>query len=69
MMRSALRNLPRKVHAMHHLPPYHTELSPAEITWAEVKYHGSMNNKNLKTHKMEMLIGEDFANVTIKYLE
>jgi hypothetical protein len=52
------------VHTVLRLPPYHCELNPIELVWAQIKHHIKMNNTSFKIKGMEQLIQQGFDNVT-----
>ncbi|CAG4958981.1 unnamed protein product [Colias eurytheme] len=46
------------------LPPYHCELNPIELIWADVKGHIARNNATFQFEKVKALLGEGIAKVT-----
>jgi transposase len=53
-------------HSVLRLPPYHCELNPTELVWAQIKHNVSLNNTQFKTNLMEKLIHEGFDRVTVE---
>jgi hypothetical protein len=51
-------------HTVVRLPPYHCELKPIEIAWAQIKHHIQMNNTSFKIKYMEQLFQQGFESVT-----
>jgi hypothetical protein len=51
-------------HTVVRLPPYHCELKPIEIVWAQIKHHIQMNNTSFKIKDMEQLFQQGFESVT-----
>jgi transposase len=56
-------------HSVLRLPPYHCELNPIELVWAQIKHNVSVNNTQFKTNLMDKLIQERFDRVTVEKLE
>ena len=54
-----------KGHYVLRLPPYHCELNPIEMVWAQVKYYVEMHNTTFKQGDMEQLVVESYQNVTV----
>ncbi|XP_076278003.1 uncharacterized protein LOC143207946 [Lasioglossum baleicum] len=48
------------------LPPYHDELNPIELIWAQVKNYVVTNNKTLKFQDMKILFHEAIDRVTVE---
>lgn len=46
------------------LPPYHCELNPIELIWAQVKGHVARNNKTFKMQEVRQLLLNSLANVS-----
>ncbi|XP_026319497.1 uncharacterized protein LOC113229996 [Hyposmocoma kahamanoa] len=46
------------------LPPYHCELNPIELVWAQVKGHVARNNKTFKMNEVRQLFEEGLQLVT-----
>lgn len=46
------------------LPPYHCELNPIELVWAQVKHYVAMNNTRFQKNEMAALIREGYEKVT-----
>lgn len=46
------------------LPPYHCELNPIELIWAQVKGFVAEKNKTFKMAELKILLPEALANVT-----
>lgn len=46
------------------LPPYHCELNPIELVWAQVKVHVAMNNKTFKMAEVKGLLEEGLRKIT-----
>lgn len=46
------------------LPPYHCELNPIELVWAQVKGHVANNNKTYKMQEVKTLFQEGINKVT-----
>ncbi|KAI5643064.1 reverse transcriptase (RNA-dependent DNA polymerase) domain-containing protein [Phthorimaea operculella] len=46
------------------LPPYHSELNPIELVWAQVKGHVARNNKSFKIGDLKQLFNEGLQLVT-----
>lgn len=46
------------------LPPYHCELNPIELIWADVKGHIARNNTKFQFEKVKALLVEGMAKVT-----
>lgn len=46
------------------LPPYHCELNPIELVWAQVKGHVARNNKTFKMAEVKELFYEGLREVT-----
>jgi transposase len=46
------------------LPPYHCQLNPIELIWAQVKGYVAANNKSFKLPDVKILFDEDLAEVT-----
>lgn len=46
------------------LPPYHCELNPIELVWAQVKGHVAKNNKTFKMAEVKLLFEEGLQKVT-----
>lgn len=46
------------------LPPYHCELNPIELVWAQVKGHVAKNNKTFKLNEVRSLFEEGLRQVT-----
>lgn len=44
------------------LPPYHCELNPIELVWAEIKNYVAANNKNFKMAEVKQLLLTALAN-------
>ncbi|CAG9130999.1 unnamed protein product [Plutella xylostella] len=42
------------------LPPYHCELNPIELIWAQVKSYVGRNNKSFKMAEIKTLLNEGF---------
>jgi hypothetical protein len=57
-----------KGHSFLRLPPYHCELNPIELVWAQIKQNVSVNNTHFKTNVMDKLIHEGFGHVTVENL-
>jgi hypothetical protein len=53
-------------HSVLRLPPYHCELNPVELVWAQIKHTVSVNNTQFKTNLMDKLTHEGFDRVTIE---
>ena len=53
-------------HTVLRLPPYHCELNPIELVWAQVKHHVAVRNTNFKSAYMQQLIEEGFNSVSIE---
>jgi transposase len=53
-------------HSVLRLPPYHCELNPVELIWAQIKHNVSVNNTQFKTNLMDKLIHEGFGRVTVE---
>ena len=53
-------------HTVLRLPPYHCELNPIEMVWAQVKHHIKMNNTTSKVKDMSELIKHGYSNVTMQ---
>lgn len=51
-------------HEVLRLPPYHCELNPIELVWAQVKHHIKVNNTSFKTNDMKNLIKFGYETVT-----
>lgn len=45
------------------LPPYHCELNPIELVWAQVKGYVAANNKSFKIDEVRTLLLQGVANV------
>lgn len=43
-------------HKVLRLPPYHCELNPIELVWAQVKGHVAANNKSFKMAQLKELL-------------
>lgn len=54
-----------KGHDVLRLPPYHCELNPIEMVWAQVKHYIKMHNTTFKQRDIGQLIVEGYQNVTI----
>lgn len=52
-------------HEVLRLPPYHCELNPIELVWAQIKHHVKMNNTTFKVKDTEELIQRAYSTVTI----
>lgn len=52
-------------HVVLRLPPYHCELNPIEMVWAQVKHYVKMNNTTFKVRDMEELITQGYSNITL----
>ena len=48
------------------LPPYHCELNPIELVWAQVKHYIAMNNARFQRSEMAMLIKRGYETVTVE---
>ena len=48
------------------LPPYHCELNPIELVWAQVKHHVAMNNSRFQKSEMGGLIKDAYEKVTVE---
>ncbi|XP_048488380.1 uncharacterized protein LOC125491162 isoform X2 [Plutella xylostella] len=48
------------------LPPYHCELNPIELIWAQVKSYVGRNNKSFKMAEIKTLLNEGFARIGAK---
>lgn len=46
------------------LPPYHCELNPIELIWAQVKGYVARNNKTFKMQEVRQLLLNSLANVS-----
>ena len=46
------------------LPPYHCELNPIELIWAQVKGHVAQNNKTFKLTDVRNLFQEGIQKIT-----
>ncbi|KAJ8726338.1 hypothetical protein PYW07_001036 [Mythimna separata] len=46
------------------LPPYHCELNPIELVWAQVKGYVAKNNKTFKLNEVRSLFEEGLCQVT-----
>lgn len=46
------------------LPPYHCELNPIELVWAQVKGHVARNNRTFKMVEVKKLLEEGLSEVT-----
>lgn len=46
------------------LPPYHCELNPIEMIWAQVKGHVARNNKTFKMKELKPLLADALNKVT-----
>ncbi|GJQ86210.1 hypothetical protein Trydic_g12475 [Trypoxylus dichotomus] len=46
------------------LPPYHCDLNPIELVWAQVKYHVAANNRTFKLSEVKALLLEGLDVVT-----
>lgn len=46
------------------LPPYHCELNPIELVWAQIKGHVASNNKTYKMAEVKSLFEEGLQKVT-----
>ncbi|GJQ74188.1 hypothetical protein Trydic_g19101 [Trypoxylus dichotomus] len=53
-----------KGHEVLRLPPYHCELNPIEMVWAQLKNYVRMNNTTFKVKDMEQLIRRAYSTVT-----
>lgn len=51
------------------LPPYHCELNPIELIWAQVKNHVAANNTTFKFADIQNLFHEAVATVTMEKWE
>lgn len=49
---------------VHRLPPYHCELNPIELIWAQVKGYVARNNNTFKLQEVRQLLMDSLANVT-----
>ena len=47
------------------LPPYHCELNPIELAWAQVKNYIRMHNVSFKQQDMHNLISAAYKNITV----
>lgn len=52
-------------HVVLRLPPYHCELNPIEMVWAQLKHYIKMNNTTFKVKDMEELITQGYRNITL----
>jgi transposase len=48
-------------HSVLRLPPYHCDLNPVELIWAQIKHNVSVNNTQFKNNFMDKLIHEKLA--------
>ena len=48
------------------LPPYHCDLNPIELIWADVKRFVSENNTTFKKNDVRVLIGDAFSAIDKK---
>lgn len=46
------------------LPPYHCELNPIELIWADVKNYVAENNKTFKFADVKNIFGDAINNIT-----
>lgn len=46
------------------LPPYHCELNPIELIWAQVKNEVAANNKSFKLDEVKNLLNDALLHVT-----
>ncbi|XP_047020337.1 uncharacterized protein LOC124630462 [Helicoverpa zea] len=46
------------------LPPYHCELNPIELIWAQMKGYVAQNNKSFKLKEVQQLLPQALANIT-----
>ena len=46
------------------LPPYHCELNPIELIWAQVKGYVAGKNKKFKLSEIKLLLPEALATIT-----
>lgn len=46
------------------LPPYHCELNPIELIWAQAKGHVARNNKTFKMAEIKELLSEGVNKIT-----
>jgi transposase len=53
-------------HSVLRLPPYHCELNPIELVWAQIKHNVSVNNTQFKTNLIDKLIHEGVDRVTVE---
>jgi transposase len=53
-------------HSFLRLPPYHCELNPIELVWAQIKHNVSVNNTQFKTNLMYKLIHAGFDRATVE---
>jgi transposase len=53
-------------HSVLRLPPYHCELNPIELVWAQIKHNVNVNNTQFQTNLMDKLIHEGFGRVTVE---
>lgn len=54
-------------HSVLRLPPYHCELNPIEMVWAEVKGYVATNNRTFKISDVERLAYEGISKVTSEH--
>ena len=53
-------------HRVIRLPPYHCELNPLELIWAQVKRYAAMHNTSFKISNLDTLCQEAVANVSVE---
>lgn len=46
------------------LPPYHCNLNPIELVWAQVKQHVAVNNRTYSIEEVKQLLCDGIAGVT-----
>ncbi|XP_072390810.1 uncharacterized protein [Diabrotica undecimpunctata] len=49
---------------VHRLPPYHCELNPIELLWAQIKNQGSRENLSFKIKEVKCFLATAIQNVT-----
>lgn len=56
--------LEKKGHSVLRLPPYHPDLNPIELIWADVKNHVASHNTTFKLCDVQKLCEEKFSSIT-----
>ena len=51
-------------HYIHRLPPYHCELNPIELIWAQIKYIVAVENSNFKMSDVHALLKKAISNIS-----